>query len=78
MLLISISTIPAWARGRVRLDQRGEGVISAAIAVLVMAFLGAAMYVGFKQTLGSAQSKTDAQVACIGGTGTDCPVAPPP
>lgn len=51
---------------------------SAAIAVLVMAFLGAAMYVGFKQTLGSAQRKTDTQVACIGGTGPDCPVAPAP
>jgi len=50
--------------------------VSAAIAVLVMAFLGAAMYVGFKQTLGSAQKKTDAQVACIGATGPDCPTAP--
>jgi len=38
-----------------------------------MAFLGAAMYVGFKQTLGSAQKRTDAQVACIGGSGPDCP-----
>jgi hypothetical protein len=27
--------------------ERGEGVISAAIAVLIMAFLGAAMWVGF-------------------------------
>jgi len=77
MLLTSISATPAWARGRVRLDQRGEGVVSAAIAVLVMAFLGAAMYVGFKQTLGSAQTKTDAQVACIGSTGPNCPTPPP-
>jgi len=77
MLLTSISAIPAWARGRVRFDQRGEGVVSAAIAVLVMAFLGAAMYVGFKQTLGSAQTRTDTQVACIGGTGPDCPTPPP-
>jgi hypothetical protein len=77
MLLASISATPAWARGRVRLDQRGEGVVSAAIAVLVMAFLGAAMYVGFKQTLGSAQTRTDTQVACIGGTGPDCPTPPP-
>ncbi len=43
-----------------------------------MAFLGAAMYVGFKQTLGSAQKKTDTQVACIGGSGPDCPLPPPP
>lgn len=76
MLLTSLLSAPAWARARVRLDERGEGVVSAAIAVLVMAFLGAAMYVGFKQTLGSAQEKTDNQVACIGGSGPDCPVAP--
>jgi len=76
MLLTALLSTPAWFRARVRLDERGEGVVSAAIAVLVMAFLGAAMYVGFKQTLGSAQRKTDTQVACIGGTGPDCPVAP--
>ena len=76
MLLTSLLITPAWMRGRIRLDEAGEGVVSAAIAVLVMAFLGAAMYVGFKQTLGSAQKKTDTQVACIGGSGPDCPVAP--
>jgi len=76
MLLTSLLITPAWMRARTRLDEHGEGVVSAAIAVLVMAFLGAAMYVAFKQTLGSAQKKTDTQVACIGGTGPDCPVAP--
>ena len=78
MLHSSLLAAPAWARARVRLDQRGEGVVSAAIAVLVMAFLGAAMYIGFKQTLGSAQKKTDTQVACIGSSGPDCPTAPAP
>ncbi len=34
-----------WSR-----DERGEGVISAAIAVLVMAFLGVAMWVAFNAT----------------------------
>ena len=77
MLLMSLLVTPGWARARVRVDERGEGVVSAAIAVLVMAFLGAAMYVGFKQTLGSAQERTDTQVACIGGTGTDCPTVTP-
>jgi hypothetical protein len=76
MLVTALLAAPSWARARARIDQRGEGVVSAAIAVLVMAFLGAAMYVGFKQTLGSAQTKTDAQVACIGGTGPDCPTPP--
>lgn len=75
MLLISLLAAPAWLRSRSRIDERGEGVVSAAIAVLVMAFLGAAMYVGFKQTLGSAQKKTDSQVACIGGSGPDCPAS---
>lgn len=78
MLLTSLLSAPAWARARLRFDERGEGVVSAAIAVLVMAFLGAAMYVGFKQTLGSAQKKTDSQVACIGSSGPDCPVTPAP
>jgi hypothetical protein len=73
MLVTALLAAPAWSRARLRLDQRGEGVVSAAIAVLVMAFLGAAMYVGFKQTLGSAQKKTDTQVSCIGGSGPDCP-----
>lgn len=76
MLVTALLAAPAWARARTRVEQRGEGVVSAAIAVLVMAFLGAAMYVGFKQTLGSAQKKTDDQVACIGGTGPDCPTPP--
>jgi hypothetical protein len=50
-------------RGR---DQRGEGVISAAIAVLVMAFLGAAMWIAFKATFQTTQSNVDKQVNCIG------------
>ena len=51
---------------RITLDERGEGVISAAIAVLVMAFLGALMWAGFKLTLGHAQSHVDTQVDQIG------------
>jgi hypothetical protein len=47
-------------------DERGEGVISAAIAVLVMAFLGSLMWVGFHATFDKAQSKTDSQVGLIG------------
>ena len=47
-------------------DERGEGVISAAIVVLIMAFLGVAMWVGFKATLGDAQGNVDNQVDQIG------------
>ncbi len=51
---------------RLARDERGEGVISAAIAVLIMAFLGVLMWVGFKATLGNAQGNVDAQVGQIG------------
>ncbi len=47
-------------------DERGEGVISAAIAVLIFAFLGVLMWVGFKATLGNAQGNVDNQVNQIG------------
>ena len=39
-------------------DERGEGVISAAIAVLIMAFLGVAMWVGFNQIWQNAETTT--------------------
>lgn len=48
-------------------DDRGEGVISAAIAVLVMAFLGALMWVGFQQMWESTQQQTNDQISRIGG-----------
>jgi hypothetical protein len=58
----------AWRR--VRRSELGEGVISAAIAVLVMAFLGAAMWIAFNGTMHSAQSKVDTNVNSIGAGGT--------
>lgn len=48
-------------------DDRGEGVISTAIAVLIVAFLGAAMYVIFTQILTSSGSKASTEVNNIGG-----------
>ena len=50
---------------RLRRDERGEGVISAAIAVLIMAFLGVAVWAGFKQTLDKTQTRVDDQVERI-------------
>jgi type VI protein secretion system component VasF len=47
-------------------DERGEGVISAAIAVLIMAFLGVVVWVGFRATLDNTQQKVDQQVDEIG------------
>jgi len=47
-------------------DETGEGVISAAIAVLIMSFLGALMWVGFRAIWGDAEANTKAQVGQIG------------
>lgn len=51
---------------RRRGDERGEGVISAAIAVLIMAFLGVVVWKGFDATLKNSQTKVDSKVAEIG------------
>ena len=52
-------------RSRFR-DDRGEGVISTAIAVLIMAFLGAGMWVAFNTIFTDAADTTGDQVATIG------------
>ncbi|WP_419923326.1 hypothetical protein [Candidatus Poriferisodalis sp.] len=49
-----------------RRSERGEGVISAAIAVLIIASLGALMWVGFKTLWESAEQTTNAEIAKIG------------
>lgn len=53
------------SRRRLRGD-RGEGVISAAIAVLIMAFLGAAMWIGFQQMWKSTEATTNERISQIG------------
>lgn len=47
-------------------DDRGEGIISTAIAVLVMAFLGAAMWIGFKAIWDSTEDTVNDKVSEIG------------
>jgi hypothetical protein len=49
-----------------RRDERGEGVISAAIAVLVMAAIGALMWVGFREIWEDTESNTRERVDEIG------------
>ncbi|HZT64437.1 MAG TPA: hypothetical protein VFA11_01470 [Acidimicrobiales bacterium] len=44
----------------------GEGVVSLAIGVLIMAFLGALLWVAFKATLGHATQNVDQQVSRLG------------
>ena len=66
LLYVQQRTTRAALWDRLCRDERGEGVISAAIAVLVMAFLGALMWAGFKATLGDAQGNVDAEIGKIG------------
>lgn len=57
---------PGGRRLYVGADERGEGVISAAIAVLVMAFIGVAMWLAFSNTFQHAAKHVNDQVNCIG------------
>lgn len=63
-------------RRHIRRSDRGEGVISTAIAVLVMAFLGAAMWVTFNAVWKDTSENTENQVRII-GTDADAPPAAP-
>ena len=56
----------ATTAARLRDDDRGEGVISAAIAVLIMAGIGALMWVGFKAIWEDTETNTKDKVAEIG------------
>lgn len=51
-----------WLRRRMVADEAGEGVISAAIAVLVMAFLGVLMWQLFGDTLRRANSDVNSRL----------------
>ena len=46
-------------------DECGEGVISAAIVVLVMAVLGGAMYLVFSETFGNAADRIGDEIDSI-------------
>jgi hypothetical protein len=47
-------------------SDRGEGVISAAIAVLIVAFIGAAMWVAFNSIWNDSEARIRANVEQIG------------
>ncbi|HEU5084658.1 MAG TPA: hypothetical protein VFU14_15050 [Acidimicrobiales bacterium] len=53
-----------------RRGERGEGVISTAIAVLIMALLGAAMWVTFDSIWSDTAQNTEDQVDIIGSDGS--------
>ena len=52
---------------RIARQDRGEGVISTAIAVLIIALLGAAMWAAFKTIFDGATSNVGNAVSSIGG-----------
>ncbi len=64
---VAVRVLAVAVKNRLDPDQRGEGVISAAIAVLVMAFLGVAMYKAFQGMFQDTADKTTNQIDQIGG-----------
>ncbi len=48
-------------------DDRGEGVVSMALAIMIVAFLGVAAWVLFKGVLAGTGQKTTDQISLIGG-----------
>ncbi len=60
-------TAPTRRRRTWRRNEIAEGVISTAIAVLIVAFLGIALWKGFDVMMNSATEKTQHQVEQIGG-----------
>lgn len=63
--------LSAWrttlAERRTTADERGEGVISMAIAILIVAFLGAAAWLAFKGLLDGTKAKAEIQLDKVGG-----------
>lgn len=65
-LLDAISSTVQKGVAKVTASDAGEGVVSAAIAVLIFAFLGVILWVAFKATMGTATTTINAQVAKLG------------
>lgn len=61
-----MSPSPTQRSRRILRSDRGEGVISTAIAVLVMAFIGAAMWITFNAVWEDTAENTEQQVEIIG------------
>lgn len=57
---------PAALHARYRSDEAGEGVISTAIAVLIMAIIGGLMWVAFSGVFATAEQRVTDEVNQIG------------
>lgn len=66
MLLLCVLVRWSGVRGRLA-EEVGEGVISTAIAVLIVALLGAAMWVAFNELWINAEGRIQDSVNQIGG-----------
>ncbi len=60
--------LAAAVASRVERNDRGEGVISMAIAILIIAFIGALMFVGLNTMWQDTEAKTTTQLDSIGGS----------
>ena len=64
---IAVTMVATWMTIRHRLtEDRAEGVISMAIAILIVAVIGAAAFVMFRSILDGAGAKASTQVNNIG------------
>ena len=65
--MITFTWLHAAARARLAptRTERGEGVISAAIVVLIMALLGAAMWVAVNRMWTTTETKTETNISTI-------------
>lgn len=65
---MEIQMMVTWMNNRTgrMVGDRGEGVISTAIAVLITAFIGAAMWVAFDRIWGDAEANIEGEVNTIG------------
>lgn len=73
-LLALLAVCAAWCTDRLRplhRSERGEGVISVAIAVLIMAIIGAGLWTVFNRAVGGAEEQIECE---IGAVGEDQPV----
>jgi K+-transporting ATPase A subunit len=64
--LLTLPCMRAFTTGRVVRNERGEGVISVAIAVLIVAALGVVMWAGFQTLFNKTSDKTNRQIDQIG------------